>query len=132
MPDSKWDFSKRRWHFQDDHEWGIVRLDFLRPEQGSFYVLFLGSWGGVSILDSDLYEKDIALLSQSTSKLTPYHVKMVLNLEDILEWESEKDFQVDGRAVRVKARLVRGEGNISLAVWTEGNISRSLVQLVLY
>lgn len=132
MPESKWDFSKRRWHFQNDDEWGIVRLDFVNQRQCSFFVLLLSYWSDVFILDSDMYEKDIALLSQSSSTLTRYDVSIFLGLENNPEFKSEKDFPVNEPAIRVKARLVRGEGKQSLAVWTEGNISRSHVQLVLY
>jgi hypothetical protein len=134
MPESNWDFAKRRWDFQDGDEWGIVCLqvvNLLQPyRERSFYVLFVT--GLVYILDLDLYGKEITLLSQGTSTLTSTDVIKLLNLSISWRWTSEKDFDVDGRAVRMKAEIIKRELKSVLAVWTEGNTSRSHVQLVLY
>jgi hypothetical protein len=129
MPESNWDFVKRRWQGQDYIEWGIVRL-WLEDEGSSFYVVFESFGMEVSILDGNLYTKEILLVSQNSSTLEPGDVWSILGITSCLK--AEKDFCVEGRVVRVKAGLELGQHSRSLVVRIEGNISRSHVQLVLY
>jgi hypothetical protein len=137
IPESNWDFAKKRWEFQDDMVWGIVGLGVVTQDyylEGRFYVLIVGTASYVYILDFDLYKKKIALLSQSVSTLKANDVITLFKLDTSLgaSWGAEKDFHVKGRAVRVKAESRTRAGKSLLAVWNEGNISRSHVQLVLY
>jgi hypothetical protein len=133
MPESSWDFTKRRWHPQINIDWGIVRLRVVNQQECTFYVLFLNDT--VSILDFDLYKKKIALLSQSVSTLTADDVIKLLNLRIFGQWSAEKDFDIDGRAVRMKAEMIRSIEKSSLAVWTEGKYkpsSRSACALLIF
>jgi hypothetical protein len=142
MPESNWDFAKRRWHPQDNDEWGIVGFvvaDQQYYPERRFYVLFVIC--EVFILDFDLYGKDIALLSQATSTLASSDVLKLLRIENPINfWQrnAEKEFDVNGRAVRLKAEMRRWEGSevkSSLAVWTEGKykpFSRSACALLIF
>ncbi len=131
IPESKWDFAKRGWYFHGDNEWGVVNLRLEHYPACNFYVLFFTLLPRVCILDIDLYKKEVFLLSQSTSTASSTPI-VNLDLYDNSKWCSEKDFHVDGRVVRMQVELLLREEKNSLVVYTEGNIGRSHVQLVLH
>ena len=126
MPESSWDFAKRRWY---DKGWGIVDLGFQTQSNIGFKVLFFSIGHEVSILDSDLYDEETALRN---SRLITEDVALVLSLGHSSRGQSEKDFHINRRTVRVKVDFRSKGFSFSLAVSTEGNISHSHVQLMLY
>ncbi len=83
-----------------------------------------------------MYEKEIGLLSQSTSRVQWNDVVSVFGFHDFSEWNSEVD--IKNRALKLKACFREaivaesGEDELAIKVWIESNRGHYHVQHVLY
>jgi hypothetical protein len=140
MPEARWNSSTRCWYIQTDALWGMVSLRFSSPPHSSICILFESNRDRVSIFDSFMYEKEIGLVSHSTSQLQLRDVEAIFGHGEFF-YKLQPTMAFKDLALKVTAsrgtaeRSRRGglpNGDPALKVWTEGNRSHSHVQPVLY
>jgi hypothetical protein len=82
-PDDRWNSSERCWYLEKEsnQDWGMVSLEFSDlGDRGKICVLFCGLV--VVVLDSQVFRREIGLVSQSSSLISSYDVLELFDLRN--------------------------------------------------